>query len=476
MQQRGTTSARWRTAGQLSRTMGLAACALAAGGCLRLKQANAPPPATIKYLDDKARAPFVLEETNRPSGYFVLDGKPFCFAGTNNYYLTFKSHKMVDDVLVQAKAMGLKLVRIWGFIDRGSLDGSVRSVKDEAGKEGNYFQYWDPVAKRPAYNDRENGLARMDYVISKARSLDLKIMPVLTNNWPDFGGMDQYLLWYGLNKHHQFYTDPRVKQAFKDWIAHLIGHKNSIDGVPYRDDPAIFGWELANEPRCKNATSFDSNDGWDKATLTTWAGEMSAYIKSLDPNHLVSVGDEGFLDGGRKHWAYQATDGVDHRALSALPSIDFATFHLYPDNWGTGFRFAQDWVQDHVKLAQELGKPTMLEEYGAVVRRDEKTKQVNWGLQRRLEAFRSWNDIMIQGGGNASLFWMLGGWDDEKGQYPDYDGFIIYNGEDTARLLTEYAAKILTDARACRLAEDDPALKRLTPSKFVRVMPAPGKG
>jgi mannan endo-1,4-beta-mannosidase len=473
MHRRGISGKLWRT--PLGRAAGVALSALVASGCLRLKQPNAPPPSAVKYMDPKPQGPYVVKETDRPSGYFVLDGKPFCFAGTNNYYLTFKSRRMTDDLLTQAKAMGLRLVRVWGFMDRGSLDGSVRSVKDEAGKEGNYFQYWDTATKRPAYNDGENGLARLDYVISKARSLGLTIMPVLTNNWPDFGGMDQYLLWYGLKKHHEFYTDPRVRQAYKDWIAHIVGHKNSIDGVPYRDDPAIFGWELANEPRCKNATSFDSQDGWDKTTLTKWAEEMSAYIKSVDPNHLVSVGDEGFLTEGKKHWAYQGNDGVDHRALSAIKTIDFATFHLYPDNWGTGYAFANDWVTDHIKVAQELGKPTMLEEYGATVRRDEKTKQINWGLERRLEAFRIWNDIMSKGGGNASLFWMLAGIDDDKGQYPDYDGFTVYAGDESARLITQHAASIASDARACRFAQDDPALKRLPPSKFVRVMLAPGK-
>src|SRR6185436_6359112 len=101
------------------------------GGCLRT-----PDRYARSTLDLKANPP--------PS--FELNGEPFCFSGTNNYYITYQPKTMVDDVLQSAKAMGLPVVRTWGFIDVGSLDGSVAHV-DSAGdgtKNGVYFQSWDP--------------------------------------------------------------------------------------------------------------------------------------------------------------------------------------------------------------------------------------------------------------------------------------------------------------------------------------------
>lgn len=38
----------------------------------------------------------------------------------------------------------------------------------------------------------------------------------------------------------------------------ILTRKNSITGIQYRDDPAIFGWELINEPRCLTDASGDT--------------------------------------------------------------------------------------------------------------------------------------------------------------------------------------------------------------------------
>ena len=37
--------------------------------------------------------------------------------------------------------------------------------------------------------------------------------------------------------------------------------------------------------------------GWSHFSLQAWFVEMAAFVKSLDPNHLLSTGAEGFYDG-----------------------------------------------------------------------------------------------------------------------------------------------------------------------------------
>lgn len=406
------------------------------------------------------RANIAIDVAKSPAANFELDGRPFCFAGANNYYLSYAPRPMVDDVLESAHAMGLRVVRTWAFIDRGSLDGRVRNVDGDGTKRGFWFQGWDPTTQQVVFNDGQNGLEGLDYAIAKAGQLGLKLVLVLTNNWHEFGGMDQYLSWYGLSAHSDFYRDPRVRQAYRSWILHLTSRVNRITNRAYREDPTIFAWELANEPRGTTGTS--------SRVLTRWAHEMSSYLKSIDGNHLVAVGDEGFLAGESEHWTYHADNGVDHPALTALPNVDYGTFHLYPETWGTGFGWSERWIDDHLRVARELDKPTVLEEYGLKVTRDE-LGRISDGLPARLSSYSAWNERLLARGGNASMFWVLVGRDSERGgQYPDFDQFSVYRGDETADLLGRFAQRFSEAASACSTSKGT----RASQSPFVRVQRA----
>jgi mannan endo-1,4-beta-mannosidase len=410
-----------------------------------------------------------LDLQRNPPASFAVDGKPFCFAGSNNYYPIFKPKPVVDDLFDAARALDLKVMRVWGMLDRGSLDGSVPNADGVGEKDGVYFQYWDPAQNRPAYNDGANGLARLDYVLAAAAKNDIKVIVVLVNNWRAFGGIDQYLMWYGRDKHHEFFTAPELRQAYRNWVKHVITRTNTVNGRAYRDDPTVFAWELANEPRCRGGSAFDADTGWDKRTITTWASEMSAFIKSLDANHLVSVGDEGFLDGGGEHWAYRANDGVDHAALTGLPNIDFGTFHLYPDDWSTKENFGEQWILDHLKVARELGKPTILEEYGIKVKRARgNTGEISEGWDERRATYQRWNDLTLEHGGNAALPWMLAGIDENQKPYPDYDRFVFWRDDPTGKLIHEYA-RAFVNAPACQVQRHNSAAV----SPFVTVIRPP---
>lgn len=243
-----------------------------------------------------AASPFVT----RQGTLLMLNGQPYYSGGANHHYLHYAPAVEVTNALDAAMAMNLRVIRIWGFIDVGSLDGATymdgvakRCIWQKWGTtayngdtKGVYFQYWDTATNQPAYNDGPNGLQRLDYAVAQAGQRGLKVIIALVNNWVHYGGIDQYAAWYGVG-HNDFYTDYRCKQAYKNWAAHLINRVNTVTGVTYRDDPTIFSWELTNEAHA---------DGAPPSVVVNWATEMSAYIKQLDPNHLVGMGDEGFFN------------------------------------------------------------------------------------------------------------------------------------------------------------------------------------
>jgi mannan endo-1,4-beta-mannosidase len=395
-------------------------------------------------------APSAPDGRRRDTGFVTrvgtelrLDGRPFHIAGSNNYYPMYKSRLMVDDVFADAAAAGFNVLRIWGSLDIGDQDGS-NSVHGKA--DGVYFQYFDGT--RPAYNDGADGLEHLDYVLWRARESGVKVVVPFVNNWRDFGGMDQYVRWAGGDAHDDFYTDPVVEGWYRDWISHLLNRVNTLTGVRYADDPTIMTWELGNEPRCKGSGVYPTSPACTTATITSWADEMTRYVKSLDRRHLVSVGDEGFYCvPGAAHWTENCGEGVDTLALTRLPAVDVMSFHLYPDPWGTDAAWGTDWIARHVRDARRLHKASMLGEFGL------------GDKGARNPVYREWTDTVVRTGGNGFLYWILSGIQDDGTLYPDFDGYTVYCPSPVCQTLTN-ASKLLAGRPPLfgPVADDDAAV------------------
>jgi mannan endo-1,4-beta-mannosidase len=381
-----------------------------------------------------------------------LHGKLFRFAGTNNYYLMYKSRFMVDDVLERAADAGFTVVRTWGFLDIGNQDGS-NSIRGKS--DGVYFHYWDQAAGAPAFNDGPDGLQHLDYVIARAGELGLKLVIPLVNNWDDFGGMDQYVRWRatvagGTWYHDSFYTDPVIRGWYRDWISHLLNRTNTITGVKYKDDPTIMTWELGNEPRCTSAGAYSVSPTCSTTTLIGWADEMSRYIKSIDNKHLVSVGDEGFycIDRTDPDWTRACGEGVDTVAFTRLPAIDVMSFHSYPDYWGKDVAWGVDWIRSHFAAARSLDKPAMLGEFGL---KDKSMRNPNYKL---------WLDTVLRSGGAGALYWILSAHQDDGSLYGDFDGFTVYCPSPVCTTIANFSNEMAANRELVfpPVADDDAAV------------------
>lgn len=368
---------------------------------------------------------FVLRRGN----LFFHRGRQFRVAGANNYYPMYVSKQMVDDLLTKAAANQFNVFRLWGFIDIGALDGTgtIRQPPN-----GVYFHFWNGTA--PDFNDGENGLQHLDYVIFRAGQLGLKLIIPFVNNWNDFGGMDQYVRWLSLSEgsgqfHDQFYTDPTIRGWYHDWISHMLNHTNFYTGVKYKDDATIMGWDLANEPRCLAAGVYPTSGTCNTQTLINWADEVSTFIKTIDRRHLLSAGDEGFYcdDPASSDFTINCSQGVDSFALASLPNIDSMSYHLYPELWGKDAAFGVQWIERHIRDSHRLHDRGVLGEFGFL------------NKAQRNPVYRQWTETVLKDSGAGALYWMLADKQDDGTLYPDFDGFTVYCPSPVCTAFTNFA-------------------------------------
>lgn len=319
---------------------------------------------------------------------FNIDGETKYFAGTNAYWLPFLTNDAdVDSVMDNLQKAGLKILRTWGFNDVNS--------KPSSGTV--YFQLHDPSTGTTTINTGADGLQRLDYVVSAAEKRGIKLLIPLVNNWDDYGGMNAYVKAYGGSK-TEWYTNSKIQSVYQAYIKAVVSR--------YRDSPAIMAWELSNEARCQGCST---------DVIYNWAAKTSAYIKSLDPNHMVATGDEGMgvtvdSDGS---YPYSTYEGSDFAKNLAAPDIDFGVFHLYTEDWGIKDNsWGNGWVTSHAKVCKAAGKPCLFEEYGL---KDD-----------HCSASLTWQKTSVSSGMAADLFWQYGQ-TLSTGPSPN-DHFTIYYG------------------------------------------------
>ena len=61
---------------------------------------------------------------------------------------------------------------------------------------------------------------------------------------------------------------------------------------------------------------------------------MAAFVKSIDNNHLLEIGLEGYFGETMKQYnPGNLVVGTDFVSNNQIAEVDFATIHLYPDQW-----------------------------------------------------------------------------------------------------------------------------------------------
>ena len=287
---------------------------------------------------------------------FVVGGRPLAIMGENYWSAAAESRTpegraRVARELDRLRAMGVNVLRIMAL------------------SEGPDSEPWRvrPSLQPAPGTFTEDGLAGLDWLMQELGAREMYGVFTLNNFWFWSGGMAQYVAWargepipYPLpdggdwDRYQRFavrfFSDASAQSLFQQALARVLAR--------YTNSPAVFAWELANEPRGLG----------DAERFRAWIDETARYIEAVDPWHLITTGTEGDTDA-------PAANGLDVTLDHSSPAIDFVSFHVWPDNWGwtqagAGSDFeslaerTRRYIEAQTEKAHRLGKPALLLETG----------------------------------------------------------------------------------------------------------------
>lgn len=355
---------------------------------------------------------------------FILNNNEFNFFGFNAYYLQSEAGKterryIVDDVLQTAKNIGVNVIRTWAFYESHSFSNP-------------------SVIRKNPYEIQESGLIALDYILQKARESNIYLILTLSNNYSAFGGIPQYIKWAnqkmlnGSNNHthKDFFNSDSIKQWFMFYIELLLNRTNTFNGIKYKDDNTIFAWEIMNEAE---------NPGENSNVIKSWYEESSSFIRSIDQNHLIATGENGYdiysnlysdidLMYNSSYFLVNGYKGTSFYENSLLGDIDYTSFHSYPNGWGLSAKAGKTWIKDHYNIAEVFNKPALLGEFGI--------------KENKLSVYTDWLEDIKRSSTQVAIVWQY--------LHPDVMnndgyGFNEFNSPELMELFQQHITEINSD-------------------------------
>jgi mannan endo-1,4-beta-mannosidase len=202
------------------------------------------------------------------------------------------------------------------------------------------------ISGRRQYN--EEAFRCLDLVIALCHEYDIRlIIPfIASQSFAGIRGVDEFSAIAGKPK-GAFWTDQEQKDDFRHFLGFILNRQNTVNGILYKNDPAILAWQLGNEFGSYPGDRGLKYEEWSPKILD-WSLEMAAYIKKTDPNHLV-------MEAG----------GADRSKLVADPNIDIISDHLY-EYWNR--MSGRPWVLAPLAIESynqcKGKKPLIIDEFG----------------------------------------------------------------------------------------------------------------
>ena len=304
-------------------------------------------------------------------GRLVLEGQPWRFTGYDAYQLTSVavgakfncggqySTSWLNQMLDEMKSTsGTSVVRTW-FFQSYSAD--------------NYIQF--------------------DTVLAAAAKRNIKIIPVLVNQWNDCEP------WTGTGR------------PYKPLSWYQGGYKVAGDGYPlsfrdyatamaarYANNKTIAFWQLVNEAEAMQTANGPCDEAAAAQAIRGFADDVATAMKAKDPNHLVSLGTIGTGQCG--------TSGPDYKYVHS-GAIDLCEYHDYVAGPVSGDQW--NGILPDISACHALGKPIFAGEVGI-----DASVQTNWStdgsvtptsLQQRAGFFNQKLQAQFDRGVSGFLDW-----------------------------------------------------------------------
>ena len=302
-------------------------------------------------------------------GQFIRNGEPYYFVGTNFWY----------GAILGSEGEGgnrERLVRELDFMKSHGID-NLRVLVGGEGENGLLGKIEPNLQPEPGlYND--DVLAGLAFLMMELGKRGMTAVLYFNNAWEWSGGYTQYVAWanntpvlvprvdgwFSYNAFAgEFVRNERAKELFFNHLRHIITRTNRYTGLKYTEDPAIFSWQICNEPR-----AFSSKEQDNKEAFAEWIAASAKLIRSLDPNHMISTGSEGFYGC---EW-----DMALCERIHALDEISYINCHVWPYNWkwmrgdnmvadlDRSCANTKEYIDMHIDLGHSINKPVVVEEFG----------------------------------------------------------------------------------------------------------------
>lgn len=319
----------------------------------------------LSCIQDKKQSE-INEFITQKNGQFLIGDKPYYFIGTNYWY----------GAILGSTGQGGNRERLHQELDFMKKNGIVnlRVLVGADGPSGQDVKVRPSLQIAPGvYNDTIfDGL---DYFMNELEKRDMHAVLFLNNSWEWSGGYGQYLNWAGkgevpsdgvydwpvfVDYVAQYAACDSCHSLFFDHVKQVMTRTNRYNNKKYVDDTHIMSWQVGNEPR---AFSDDA-----KPMLAKWLKETTKLMRSLAPNHLISIGSEG-------SWGCEMDMNLFEQ-IHADDNVDYLTMHVWPKNWSwldindipgsvdVAIEKTDEYMEEHLEVAKKLKKPIVIEEFG----------------------------------------------------------------------------------------------------------------